>query len=298
MSDEEPRPRDTFARYRDQLAAVGFRPSTSRGQNFLLDPTLHRWIADQADAGDADTVVEIGVGLGFLTRELAARAGKVLAIEIEPRLLEIARRDLIAATPVEWVEGDALGGPGRTLLPCIAEAGAACRGRFLVVANLPYSVSGPMLAELAQLPRLPDRIIVLVQKELAQRLAAPPGTEAYGGLSALLQCTFRAKLLRDVPPDVFRPRPKVTSSVVALERLATVPAMLEPAAGRRQLALFLRQLFAQRRKTLRTTIAAAVRGLGWTLPELPVEVTSRRAEQLSLAELLELFRLCHPESAS
>ena len=75
MSDERPPARDPFSRYRDQLAAVGFRPSTSRGQNFLLDASLHRWIAEQAGAGAQDTVVEIGVGLGFLTRELAARAG-------------------------------------------------------------------------------------------------------------------------------------------------------------------------------------------------------------------------------
>lgn len=200
--------RDRFARYRERLDAVGFKPSSVRGQNFLLDPTLHRWIADQAAPGPADLVVEIGVGLGFLTRELAARAGQVLAVEIEPRLLDIARAELAGVDNVEWLLGDALGGPGRALLPRIGERCAGATGRVLVVANLPYSVSGPLLAELAQLSRLPDGIVVLVQKELGQRLSAGVGHADYGGLGVLLQNLFEVRSLRDVSPEVFRPRPR------------------------------------------------------------------------------------------
>ena len=292
MSDERPPARDPFSRYRDQLAAVGFRPSTSRGQNFLLDASLHRWIAEQAGAGAQDTVVEIGVGLGFLTRELAASAGKVLAVEIEPRLLDIARRELGDRANVEWLLADALGGPGRTLAPRICEVAEQREGRLMVVANLPYSVSGPMLAELAQLEQAPDRVVVLVQRELGQRLAAKVGDELYGGLSALVQSLFEVRSLRDVSPSVFRPRPKVWSSIVRLERRAEVPDELLPADARRRFARFVRRLFGQRRKTLRTTALAAAKELGLAAPALPEELAPRRAEELSPQQLVGLWQAC------
>ena len=292
MSTDRPAPRDPFSRYRDQLAAVGFRPSTSRGQNFLLDASLHRWIAEQAGAGAQDTVVEIGVGLGFLTRELAVSAGRLLAVEIEPRLLEIARRELGDCERVEWLLADALGGPGRTLAPRICEVAAAREGRLLVVANLPYSVSGPLLAELAQLPDAPDRVVVLVQRELGQRLAAKVGHELYGGLSALVQSLFDVRSLRDVSPSVFRPRPKVWSSIIQLERRADVADALQPADARRRFARFVRRLFGQRRKTLRTTVAAAAEELGLAPPPLPVDLAPRRAEELAPEQLLGLWQSC------
>lgn len=291
---EPPERRDAFASYRARLEAVGFRPSTTRGQNFLLDPTLHRWIADQAGVGPEDTVVEIGVGLGFLTRELAARAGRVLAVEIEPRLLEIARQDLGERANVEWHEADGLGGPGRTLAPRIVEVArgqAAAGGRLLVVANLPYSVSGPMLAELVQLDGLADRVVVLVQKELAQRIVAGPGEPTYGGLSVLVQSVYRARLLRDVAPGVFRPRPKVVSAIVALDRRDDGHMVGCDAAARRRFATFVRHVFGQRRKVLRSALARAAAALGRPAAEdLPEELLRRRAEQLDEAELVALWR--------
>lgn len=298
MSDSEQGGRDSFARYRDQLTAVGFKPSTSRGQNFLLDPSLHRWIAEQAGPTHTDTVVEIGVGLGFLTRELAARAGHVLAVEIEPRLLAIASRELAQHENVEWLEADGLGGPGRTLAPRIEAVAQACHGRLLVVANLPYSVSGPMLAELAQMSRMPDRIVVLVQKELGQRLAAQHDSGTYGGLSGLMQSMFTVRSLRDVSPSVFRPRPNVWSSVVGLERRENLPAELLEASSRRRFALFLRKLFGQRRKALRRTFALAAQALGQPAALLREDLAGRRAEQLSPFELVSLWQDCEAGSSS
>lgn len=288
--DGADRGRDPFSSYLDRMASVGFRPSSSRGQNFLLDQTLHRWIAEQAAPGPADGVVEIGVGLGFLTRELQTRAGAVLAVEIEPRLLEISRQDLADAPNVEWRLADALGGPGRSIDERIVSFAAerAADTRLLVVANLPYSVSGPLLAELYQLDRLPDRIVVLVQKELGQRLAAEVGQDGYGGLSALLQSGYRARLLRDVAASAFRPRPKVVSAVVQLDRHQELPASLATAAARRRFARFVRELFGQRRKVLRSNYERAVKALG-VAPQPLGELASRRAEQLSGARLLELF---------
>lgn len=285
--------RDAFADFRARLAALGFQPSSTLGQNFLLDPSLHRWLADQAEAGPADTVVEIGVGLGFLTRELAQRAGQVLGIEIDERLYEVAREELASFANVELVFGDALGGPGRTLRPEVAAAAAAARqrgGRFAIVANLPYAVSGPLLAEVVALPEWPQRAVLLVQKEMAQRVAAPVGTADYGSLSALVQAAFTVRVLRDVSPQVFRPRPKVVSAVLQLDRRSESPLLASSVAQRRHFAAFVRRLFQQRRKVLRHTLAAACAEGGLTVrSDWPAGLLAQRAEQLSPARLLELW---------
>ncbi|MFN9755083.1 MAG: 16S rRNA (adenine(1518)-N(6)/adenine(1519)-N(6))-dimethyltransferase RsmA [Planctomycetota bacterium] len=255
--------RDPFASFRARMDALGFRPSSGLGQNVLLAPSLHRFLADRAGPTPGDTVVEIGVGLGFLTRELAARAGAVLAVEIDGRLLQLAREDLAAAANVTWVHGDALSGPERSLHPAIAAAvPAAADGRVLVVANLPYSVSGPLLAELCALPQLPARCVLLVQKELAQRIAAPSGDAEYGGLAVQVQALYRARLVRDVGPQVFRPRPKVVSAVLELERRTDSPLAGRSGAERRNFGVFVRQLYQPRRKARRTTWPAAVAAAG------------------------------------
>jgi 16S rRNA (adenine1518-N6/adenine1519-N6)-dimethyltransferase len=276
--------RDPFSHYLAKMQALGFQPSSSLGQNFLLDPSLHRWIAAVAAPTRADTVVEIGVGLGFLTRELAALAGRVVGVEIDPRLLSIARDELADLANIEWVLGDAMAGPGRTLLPAIAEAASSARARggaCLLVANLPYAVSGPLLAEVAALPVLPARAVLLVQKELAVRIAAPPGGAEYGGLAAVVQTLFTAKVLRLVPPQVFRPRPKVTSAVLMLERRTDSLPQLAGDGPRREFGVFVRQLFQQRRKVLRTTLALACAAIGRAVPERTAAELQLRAEQLA-----------------
>ncbi|MBM3963222.1 MAG: hypothetical protein FJ306_15195, partial [Planctomycetes bacterium] len=218
--------------------------------------------------------------LGFLTRELAARAGRVVAVEIDGRLLQLAREDLAAAANVEWVHGDALAGAGRSLHPAIAAAApAAADGRVLLVANLPYAVSGPLLAEVCALPVLPARAVLLVQKELAQRVAAPAGSPDYGGLAAQLQALYVPRLVRDVSPQVFRPRPKVVSAVLELVRRPDSPLAAQPAAARRNFGVFVRQLFQQRRKALRTTLPAAVAAAGRPPVAWPDAVLQGRAEQ-------------------
>ncbi|MCR9248300.1 MAG: 16S rRNA (adenine(1518)-N(6)/adenine(1519)-N(6))-dimethyltransferase RsmA [bacterium] len=311
--------RAAFERYRAAMAALGFRPSSQRGQNFLLDPTLHAWLADQAGATADDTVVEIGVGLGFLTRELATRAGRVVGIEVDERLFTLASRELggggggdgdAAPGNVELVLGDAMGGPDRSLLPVIGESIASAQAaghQGLLVANLPYSISGPLLAGIATLPDLPQRAILLVQKELALRVAAAAGTPDYGGLSALLQVVFEATVLRDVSPQVFRPRPKVTSAVLQLDRRAVIPDGLVPAAARRRFAAFVRALFQQRRKVLRTTLPRAAAAIGstglagsastWPFAHAE-ELGGQRAEQLAPTAIHGLFRALSVDSPS
>jgi len=287
--------RDPFARYLERMAAIGFRPSSTLGQNFLLDPSLHRWLADAAGAGPLDTVIEVGVGLGFLTRELCQRAGRVLGVEIDARLLQLAQEELGDRDNLRWVLGDALGGPGHALHPEIAAALTAvpaAGSRVLLVANLPYAVAGPLLAEVAAAPALPARAILLVQRELAERIAAPHGSEAYGSLSATLQCLFVPKVLRQVSPQVFRPRPKVWSAVLQLDLRTDLPADLALAAARRSYGVFVRQLFQQRRKVLRTTVVQAAAAIGRTAPQLEPTQAQLRAEQLAPAEVLALWRAC------
>ncbi len=292
MSEREP-----FQHYLDRMTAAGFRPSSTLGQNFLLDPSLHRFIADCAAPTAADTVVEIGAGLGFLTRELVGRAGRVIAVEIDARLLALARQDLVGATNLEWVAGDALGGPGGTLSPAVGELLARAMpagGRRLLVANLPYAVSGPLLAEVVAADPLFDAAVLLVQKELAQRVVAGPGAEEHGGLSVGVQVMFAAKLLRDVPPQVFRPRPKVTSSILHLVRRPDAPPELAAGAARRSFLAFVRALFQQRRKVLRTTLPAAAAAIGRNAPVLSDAVLGGRAEQASVASIVEWWLGCSP----
>lgn len=292
--------RDPFARYLAMMEALGFRPSSRLGQNFLLDPSLHRWLAGQAEATAADTVVEIGVGLGFLTRELAAVAGRVVGIEIDDRLLTIARRELAGAANVEFVAKDALSGPQHSLVPEVGVAlqqAQASGGRGLLVANLPYSISGPLVAEITALPTLPDRVVLLVQKELAQRLAASPSTPDYGGLSVLVQSLYRATLLRDVSPQVFRPRPRVVSAVLRLERREDAYPDLAEAPARRELGAFVRALFQQRRKVLRTTLARAAEAIQRRIPVLEPTILGSRAEAHGPDTVAGWWRSCGRDQA-
>lgn len=285
--------REPFSRYLDLMAAVGFQPSSVRGQNFLLDPTLHRWLAAEAAAGPRDTVVEIGVGLGFLTRELVRTAGHVVGIELEPRLLAIATRELGDVPNFTGHVLDALSGPGRSLAPVIADAldaAPAAGGAGLVVANLPYSISGPLLAAFTALPTLPERAVLLVQKEMAERVAAAPGSPDYGGLSVLVQALFKASVLRDVSPQVFRPRPKVVSSVLRLERRHDAPRQLATVDRRVEFGRFVRALFQQRRKALRTTLARALASVAMPPRLLPAGDQMRRAEELATDAIVELWR--------
>lgn len=282
--------RDPFAHYRARLDAIGFRPSSARGQNFLLDPTLHRVIAEAAAPGRGDLALEIGIGLGFLTRELAARAGRVVGVEIDDRLLAVAR-DELRGTGAELLLADALGGPGGSIDPAVVAAVERAQppdGAFLVVANLPYAVSGPLLAELTCLPRAPDRIVVLVQRELGLRLASAHDTADYGGLAAQLQASYAIEYLRTVGAEVFRPRPKVSSAIVRLVRRPDPP--FATVAERRSFQVFVRVLFGKRRKVLRTTLAEAAAALQRPLPSLAADVLQQRAEALSPAALVALWR--------
>jgi 16S rRNA (adenine1518-N6/adenine1519-N6)-dimethyltransferase len=176
------------------------------GQHFLSDPRLLARIADALGAGAGDTVLEIGPGPGGLTAALAERAGRLVAIEKDRELVPSLRARFPQAT---IVEADALE----------ADWQALAGPRFLVAGNIPYNITSPLIDKALEPPR-PERIVFLVQKEVADRVTARPGEPAYGALSVGVQSVARAERLFTVPAGAFQPRPKVDSAVLRLTPLA------------------------------------------------------------------------------
>lgn len=244
------------------------------GQNFLSDPNLLDAIVRDAELGGADVVLEVGAGEGVLTRRLAGAADRVHSIEIDRRL-EPALADVAASSDVDLHWGDAME----------IDLGALAPAPTAVVSNLPYAVATPVLLRtVAELPSV-RRWTVMVQREIADRLRAVPGTRTYGSPSVLVQLACDVKLLRTVDPAVFRPRPRVESAILAMRRTGSGAD-----ARTRELV---RDAFAHRRKSLARSVEllrpgslaavrAALADLG--LPE------NARAEQLSPEELRALAR--------
>jgi len=233
-----------------ELAGVfrdrGIRPKRRLGQNFLIDRNLLAIVADTAAIEPGDTVLEIGAGTGSLTEVLAARARRVIAVEIDPDLATIARKSLAPLEHVRVITADILG-KGKSLNPAVLEAIEAAGAQPLrVVGDLPYGVSTPLITALIT-SELPIECMALtIQREVAERLLATPGTKAYGYLSVLVQLTAAVEMVRRLPPHVFWPPPKVSSAIIRIRRTAPpdevrrVEALVHSVAS---------ALFQQRRKS-------------------------------------------------
>ena len=221
------------------LAAHGLRPDTDLGQHFLLDENLVDLAVRQAEVGPDDVALEVGAGLGVLTAALARAARTVHAIEMDRRL-EAALRDAIAGAGdvrVHW--GDAMK----------LDLGALDPAPTVLVANLPYSIATPLVVEsLWALPSV-ERWCVMAQREVVDRWLAGPGSRLYGGPSVLIQLATEATFRRAVGREVFAPRPRVDSALVALRRTGPGPS---PAVRR-----LVRAAFSARRKTLVNALAGA-----------------------------------------
>ena len=223
------------ARVRELLAAHGLRPTKSLGQNFLIDGNILRAIAEAGGAAPGENVLEIGPGLGVLTREVASRGARVTALEKDERLRPVLAETL-AGLDVNIVWGDALDFDYASL-----PAGTR------VIANLPYYITGLLLTRFMQAPGVVSAT-VLVQKEVAQRLVAKPGQDNYGFLSAVTALYGSVRHVRDVPKGAFFPAPEVTSSVVRFDfdrtREQPDPAFVS----------FVDHALRYRRKTLRNNL--------------------------------------------
>lgn len=229
---------------RQLLAEIGMEPSKALGQNFLIDTHILAIILDAAEVGPGDHVLEIGPGLGALTGELVARAGRVTAVETDRRFARRLRERFAAQSGLELIEADFLD------LDCEAVVAA---GVTKVVSNLPYSSGSRMLMNLARATLPPARMVVMLQAEVADRLAACPGGTAFGLLSAWVQLWYTAKLRHRVSPGCFWPPPRVSSGIVVLERR-------DPAPGSGAGALvydLLREAFQHRRKQLASILERA-----------------------------------------
>jgi 16S rRNA (adenine1518-N6/adenine1519-N6)-dimethyltransferase len=223
---------------------MGFQPRRSLGQNFLVDGNVLAHMVEAARLTSADIVLEIGPGLGTLTEPLLAGAGRVIAIEKDARLAEHLRERLAGHTGFELIEADALD---------VDLADLLARGVTKVVANLPYSVGSRILVRLFECDPRPSYIQVTVQKEVADRLRAAPGTADYGLLSVWAQLFYEVATARTISPTCFHPVPQVESAVVEMLRR---PAPLVDAAAAAGIARIVKPLFARRRKQVGPQLAA------------------------------------------
>lgn len=260
---EPSQPRQTTAYLKKLFAEVGFTINARRGQNFLVDLNLLDVLERSAAIEPEDVVLEVGAGTGALTERLAAAAAKVVTVEIDPRLAQLARERIVDRTNVTLVEGDVLVSKHRfapAVLAAIDEAQhASPGGRFLLVANLPYCVATPVISNLLALPRPFDTAVVTVQREMAERMVATAGTSGYNGLSVWVGAQCRGEIVRILPPTVFWPRPKVDSAII---RLDVEPARRQAIADLSRFHGFVRDVFCHRRKLLRGVLVRMAGGKG------------------------------------
>ena len=247
-----PQPRQTTAYLKQLFSQVGIRIDTRKGQNFLVDLNLIDLLVRSAEIEPADVVLEVGCGTGVVTERVSAAAARVVSAEIDPRLAQLARDRLIERDNVTLVEGDVLASKHRfapEILKALDTARAASpRGRFLLVANLPYCVATPVISNLLALPRPFDAAVVTVQREMAERMTAAAGTSSYNALSVWIGAQCRGEIVRILPPSVFWPRPKVDSAIV---RLDVEPERRAAIGDLARFHEFVREVFCHRRKVLR-----------------------------------------------
>ncbi len=255
------------------------------GQNFLVDENVLEKIVDAAGVDKDDVVLEVGPGIGTLTAELAERAALVIAVEIDDRLTEILKDTLSGLTNVVIIHQDIM----KTDIPALIEEYKG-KHRFKVVSNLPYYLTTPLVMRLLERSLPIDSITVMIQKEVAERMQAGPGSKDYGALSLMVQYYADPRIVEHVGPESFIPRPKVGSAVVYLKRYDEPPVKVEDPD---LMFHIIRATFQKRRKTLlnsltntsevdftRDEVASAIEKLG-----LPPAV---RGETLTLAQFAAL----------
>ena len=253
------------------LVEGGLAPRRDLGQNFVADPNTVRRISRLAEVGEGDHVVEIGAGLGSLRLALAETGASVTAVEVDRGIVPVLRSVVAGIDNITVVEADATTADWDELL--------AASGRWTLVANLPYNVATPLVCDLLDEVPAITSMLVMVQREVAERFAAPPGSKQYGAVSVKVAYWGRAKVVANVPASVFVPRPNVESALVRIDRR-------EPPSTRPE-ALFplVKQAFGQRRKMLRRSLADTVTEKQFAAAGVR---SDERPEQLGLADWCRL----------
>jgi len=290
--------RQTLSFLSRRLEQHGLQPKTKYGQNFLIDLNLLDMLHTTAKVNSHDVVLEIGTGMGSLSTRMAPRAGWVITVEIDSQLQQIAAEELREFSNVTMLHVDALKNKN-TLQPALIEEvrkqmAAIPSANFKLVANLPYNVATPIISNLMHETPFVDRMVVTIQKELAERIVAPPSTKDYSALSIWMQSQCECRIVRIMPPSVFWPRPKVDSAIL---EIIPKPALRDRIVDRNYFHEKVRALFFHRRKFLRSQLAVAMQEdltkiqVDEILAKLSLE-PNLRAEQLSVAQIIDMLEAC------
>jgi 16S rRNA (adenine1518-N6/adenine1519-N6)-dimethyltransferase len=284
LSDAETAIKDVMTAPQTLLKAWNLRAKKAYGQNFLVDPATAERIVRQADLDREDLVLEIGAGLGALTLPLAARVRRLVAVEKDGDLIQLLRNELLAAgrENTTVVHADIL----RADLAALV---APETGPVVVMGNLPYNISSQVVLKLLASRALVARAVFMFQKELADRLAAPPGNKTYGRLSVMLQYCADVNILTEIAATCFHPRPKVASAILEI-RFKAVPDT--PAHDEALLLRIVRAAFGKRRKTLKNALTQSDLQLEGAAVATWLQGAGidprRRAETLSVVEYVTL----------
>lgn len=240
----------TPIRTKEILNKYGLSAKKSLGQNFIIDTNILEKIVSAGQVGAHTTVIEVGPGIGALTEQLAKKAGKVLAFEIDDRLLPVLEDTLSPYDNIEIIHSDVL----KVDLKAFAETYLAEAEEVVLVANLPYYITTPIIMNFLESGLAIDRMVLMMQKEVASRISAQPSTKAYGSLSVAVQYYMDAEVAFTVPKTVFMPQPNVESAIIRLseKRRKTVELADETFFFR-----LVRSAFVQRRKTLWNNLLVA-----------------------------------------
>ena len=271
------------------------RANKSLGQNFLSDAQVSRRIVDSVSPQPSDLIIEIGPGTGALTRRLVESSGYVVAVEIDTRLIQELKHQIVADN-LSIVEADALEVNWIDLISKASRSWQTIKARedeprIRVVANLPYYISTPIIERLIELRHLIFDMTLMLQNEVVERIASPPGSRDYGYLSVLVQYYCAATKLFEVPPSAFKPAPKVQSAIIKLAVRARPAIDVENEA---KFFALVKASFAQRRKTIFNNLKAAPPSLGFVEKiDLALQAagidSQRRAETLTIDEFGALY---------
>jgi 16S rRNA (adenine1518-N6/adenine1519-N6)-dimethyltransferase len=256
-----PAPRQTLTYLRTLFEERGLRPKNKLGQNFLIDLNLLDLLVRSAELTPDDLVLEVGSGTGSLTARLAEQAGAVFSVELDPAFFQLAGETTAGRDNIRLFHADILKNKNQLnpdVLAVLADYREQYRCPILkLVANLPYAVATPVIANLLILEPSIERMVVMVQWELAERMTARPGVKDYSALSVLVQSLAEVELIRRLPPAAFWPRPLVASAIVRLRPNAAKRARVGDVQRFRN---FLRELYVHRRKNLRGALAGLPSG--------------------------------------
>ena len=287
--------RQTLSFISKSLERAGLHPKTKYGQNFLVDLNLLDILIKGSDIQKTDVILEVGTGMGSLSKLMAPLAGAVVTVEIDRDLQALAAKELRGADNVTMLTCDALRNKNHMredVLVAVREKLASIPdSRFKLVANLPYNVATPIISNLLTVTPFPDRMVVTIQKELAQRIVAEPSCKDYSALSIWMQSLCDCEILRILPPSVFWPSPKVDSAII---RVTPNPVKRSRIVDLEYYHSRLRALFFHRRKYLRSQLLTATQD-DLSKPQID-EILDKlglapnlRAEQLTVEQIIELL---------